>query len=151
MTPVQQALSALGLSVPDPPWARSALRHPREQKRFQGAPRLDGHVLGTVYVAQAAPGEPVKIGWAINAARRVQQVASEYQVPGLRVIATIEGIRVDEGRVHRALAAARTRPVRGSREAAQGPRGREWFWPTDNVRRAVEALGGALLTSEDGS
>ncbi len=151
MTRVQEVLSSLGLLTPDPSWTRTALRHPKlEQSRFRGAPRVDGHVLGTVYIAQSAPDEPVKIGWAINAARRVKQVATECRVPGLRVIATIEGIRVDEGRMHRALDASRKgQPLRrypfGPVYWAR-PGGREWFWPTDDVRRVVESLGGCLFS-----
>lgn len=41
--------------------------------------------------------------------------------------------------------AARTRPVRSPQGIAQGLRGREWFFPTDDVRRVVEVFGGALL------
>jgi hypothetical protein len=132
---VQWALRELGMLTVDPAWVRSTARRPKvELTRFVGAPRVNGHVLGRVYFAQATPGGLVKIGWAVDVRRRVIQVASERSLPGLRPLTSVKGIRIDEGRVHRA--------VNGSRAAAPG---REWFQPTDGVRCVVEAFGGKLL------
>ena len=133
---VQRILRELGMLTADPAWVRSTARRPKvELTRFVDAPRVDGHVLGRVYFAQAASGGLVKIGWAVNVRRRVIQVACENHMPGLRPLTSVEGIRIDEGRVHRA--------VKDSR--AHVPGRREWFQPTCAVRRVVEAFGGKLL------
>jgi hypothetical protein len=55
----------------------------------------------------------------------------------LCLLISAPGTRLDEGRVHRAVASARNDTV--------SPAGREWFLPTDDVRRVVEAFGGMLL------
>lgn len=133
---VQRILRELGMLTVDPAWVLSTARRPKvELTRFVGAPRVDGHVLGRVYFAQATPGGLVKIGWAVDVRRRVIQVACESGLSGLRPLTSVEGIRIDEGRVHRA--------VKVSRAAVPGRR--EWFEPTGAVRRVVEAFGGKLL------
>ncbi len=149
MTPVQSILGSLGLGLPDPQWVRSRIKHPNaELRRFVGLPRLAGMVVGKVYFAQATPGGPVKIGWSTNVRKRVMELARS--TPGLSPLADVSGIRLDEGRVHRALDVHRATEPIYSRSEYRGicsiswPEGREWFHPTEDVRRVVEACGGRL-------
>lgn len=101
------------------------------------------HAEDMIYVAQAMPGAPVKVGCSYRPKVRVRSLRCPLTGERPVILHTVRGDRFDEERVHALYAQHEI-----LRDSLQGPGGyqkpvrigTEWFLPTESMMRELTTL-----------